>query len=119
MEGFGFHSHNESSASDSSGLDTASQQFLNYIANHMGGESTLAATKSITFEEIADPSVHSHIVAAQAFLHVLSLATKGIVFVQQTGSEMQVPFGDIHIQITKSTTFEAEVAQENNHHATI
>jgi meiotic recombination protein REC8, fungi type len=111
MEGLTFHNHNERTADSYSGLDTASQQFLNYIVDQMGGESASAAAKSITFEDIANPSVHSHAVAAQAFLHVLSLATKGIVSVQQTGSEMHMPYGDIHIHITKSTTFETSVAQ--------
>jgi meiotic recombination protein REC8 len=53
---------------------------------------------SVTFEELFDPRSNSQIVAAQAFYHVLTLATRSRVWVEQDG-EME-PFGSIRIGIT-------------------
>lgn len=52
----------------------------------------------VTFEQLFEPASNSRIVAAQAFYHVLSLATKNRVFVEQDG-DME-PFGSIRIGIT-------------------
>lgn len=53
---------------------------------------------SVTFEELFDPRSNSQIVAAQAFYHVLTLATKSRVCVRQDG-DME-PFGSIRIRVT-------------------
>lgn len=39
--------------------------------------------QSVVFEELLPPSQHTKVVAAQALLHVLALATKGLITVQQ------------------------------------
>ena len=50
-----------------------------------GAEATAANVhaKDVTFEELLPPEKHSHIVAAQAFLHVLSLANRGVLSTSQ------------------------------------
>lgn len=56
----------------------------------------------ITFEELADPATHTKAIAAQAFLHVLSLASKDAVAVEQDGAAHNVPFGTIRVGIPMS-----------------
>ena len=53
-----------------------------------------AKKKMVVFEELLPPQQHTSVVAAQALLHVLSLATKGLVDVKQ-----EQAFGDIGIGI--------------------
>ncbi|KAM4065322.1 Rad21/Rec8 like protein [Hirsutella rhossiliensis] len=53
----------------------------------------------ITFDELADPETHTKAVAAQAFLHVLSLASKSAIAVEQDGAAHNVPFGTIRVGI--------------------
>ncbi|KAG0651711.1 hypothetical protein D0Z07_1647 [Hyphodiscus hymeniophilus] len=55
--------------------------------------------KFVTFEELFNPKQNSAMVAAQAFYHVLSLATKNRVWVEQEIEEDIQPFGDIKIGI--------------------
>ncbi|KAL8939200.1 MAG: hypothetical protein Q9216_003494 [Gyalolechia sp. 2 TL-2023] len=76
-------------------LDTESNNFLHFvkaeIANKVAvaqeGEDELsggiAAPDSVFFEELLPPARNSKIVAAQALLHVLALATKSLVKVDQ------------------------------------
>ncbi|PTB67913.1 hypothetical protein BBK36DRAFT_1194238 [Trichoderma citrinoviride] len=86
------------------GLDVTSQNFLGYVTEQ--AEKT-GVTHSrdprnrrwIDFEELADPSTHTKAIAAQAFLHVLSLATKNIISVRQDGAAAMQPFGTLRIGI--------------------
>ncbi|KAF7870656.1 hypothetical protein EAF04_004400 [Stromatinia cepivora] len=43
--------------------------------------------KKVGFEELFDPETNSEVVAAQAFLHILALATKGRIWVDQDEGE--------------------------------
>lgn len=51
--------------------------------------------KMVTFEGLLPPGEHSKIVAAQAFHHVLTLASKGLVVVKQEDEE----FGEIEMRL--------------------
>ena len=51
-------------------------------------------TRSATFEGLLPPTEHTRMVAARAFLHVLTLASKTLVNVRQDEG-----FGDIEIAI--------------------
>ncbi|KAH8811413.1 hypothetical protein F5884DRAFT_669269 [Xylogone sp. PMI_703] len=69
-----------------------------------GGHKYKRSPKScISFEELFTPEDHSHVVAAQAFYHVLTLATKNVVWVEQDapkGDGMEpLPFGEIKIGV--------------------
>lgn len=92
-------------------LDRESNNFFEYVKNTIGEklgdelgveEDLLGAQdygeKSVTFEELFVPDNNSRIVAAQAFYHVLCLATKNRVWVQQTIEEME-PYGEIRIGV--------------------
>lgn len=86
------------------GLDIASQDFLGFATEQAGERGvTRDGDKEdrrwIEFDELANPETHSKAVAAQAFLHVLSLATKNAIAVEQVGAESMVPFGTIRIGI--------------------
>lgn len=75
-------------------LDTESINFLDFvkteastkaarIAGEAGDEDELVAPHSVLFEELLPPAQNSKTVAAQALLHVLALATKGMLSVRQ------------------------------------
>ncbi|KAK0387910.1 hypothetical protein NLU13_4155 [Sarocladium strictum] len=89
-------------------LDNASQEFLGYMRDRIEETSTdhnlLEAGREhkhwVDFEDLADPATHSKAVAAQAFLHVLSLATKNVVDVQQDCGDGFTPFGPIRVGMT-------------------
>jgi len=55
--------------------------------------------KYVTFEELFDVKKNTRMVAAQAFYHVLSLATKRRVWVEQDEGEDIEPFGEIRIGV--------------------
>lgn len=58
--------------------------------------------RSVSFEGLFIPNSNSHIVAAQAFYHILTLATKGRIWVRQENGEGQAdfePFGKIWIGV--------------------
>lgn len=82
-----------------SGIDTASQQFLHYAIEQSKDhhETDARGRRWVMFEQLFQPSVHSKQVAAQAFLHILSLATNKAVSVRQEDAELAIPFGAIHI----------------------
>ena len=83
-------------------LDRESNNFLEFVKAEIAAaeqrredvaESAIDANSEVKFEELLPPTQHSKIVASQAFLHVLSLATKGLISVQQG-----VAFGPIAIR---------------------
>lgn len=86
----------------------ASHDFLAYAAEQAAGGAgvTLAddapgghGRRWIAFDHLATPGTHSKAVAAQAFLHVLSLASMGAVAVDQEGAARNEPFGTIRVGI--------------------
>ncbi|KND89781.1 Meiotic recombination protein rec8 [Tolypocladium ophioglossoides CBS 100239] len=86
------------------GLDVASQEFLGYATKQAEEKGVTRDDDEedrrwIDFDELANPETHSKAVAAQAFLHVLSLASKSSVAVEQDGADDKVPFGTIRISI--------------------
>ncbi|KAL7823393.1 hypothetical protein V8C26DRAFT_386385 [Trichoderma gracile] len=98
-----FDQGNDTQAS-TQGLDVTSQNFLGYVTEQ--AEKT-GVTHSrdpgnrrwIEFEELANPSTHTKAIAAQAFLHVLSLATKNVISVRQDGAAAMQPFGTLRIGV--------------------
>jgi meiotic recombination protein REC8 len=74
-------------------LDTEANNFLAFLRAEI--DAKIVATKrasgqleeqhmeTVTFEELLPPEHHSKVVAAQGLLHVLSLATKGLIEVRQ------------------------------------
>ena len=92
------------------GLDTASQDFLGYVveqAERVPHEVDSQNRRWIAFQHLANPAEHSKQVAAQAFLHVLSLATKNAISVQQEGSNTTKPFGNIHLGVFGAASADA------------
>ncbi|TQV92129.1 Rad21/Rec8 like protein [Cordyceps javanica] len=91
------------------GLDGASQAFLDYAAKRavlygeQAEEPEAGDRRWVDFEHIANPLKHDGAIAAQAFLHVLALATRGALSVRQDNNEQGTqPFGPIHIGIDLS-----------------
>ena len=88
-------------------LDRESGNFFEYVSNtineKIGDELDDIgddAEQFVTFEELFVPEANSAIVAAQAFYHVLSLATKNRVWVEQSLDEnLLEAFGEIRIGI--------------------
>lgn len=94
-------------------LDRESGNFFEYVRNtisekagdELGGDDLDELgggeghnEKSVTFEKLFDPKQNSAIVAAQAFYHILTLATKARVWVEQDVDEVEMePFGEIKI----------------------
>ena len=101
-EGFHLDLSQFDTQASSQGLDAGSQQFLGYVmAKAVEGEAMPAddGHRAVDFEQLATPGIHSRAVASQAFLHILTLATKNIVAVRQEGVEEMRPFGDISINV--------------------
>lgn len=86
-------------------LDRESSNFLEFVKDKVAAklpslpedEDDLAGDArprpAVFFEELLPPAEHTKIVAAQAFHHVLALATRGLIDVQQE----QVIYGPIHL----------------------
>ena len=85
---------------ESGRLESASQEFLAYAKQTARdhGVPGDAGLQWIDFVDLADPARHPRAVAAEAFLRVLSLATKDVVKVRQE-QEGKKPFGKISIGI--------------------
>ncbi|KAL8731137.1 MAG: hypothetical protein Q9181_004406 [Wetmoreana brouardii] len=77
-------------------LDTESNNFLEFIKaevaakadaaaeeEELGEEAVAGVPKAVSFEELLPPERNSKIVAAQGLLHTLTLATKGLIKVEQ------------------------------------
>ncbi|RDA92683.1 hypothetical protein CP533_3722 [Ophiocordyceps camponoti-saundersi (nom. inval.)] len=86
----------QASWANASGLDQASQAFLEYGSGRAVAEAD-DGRRWLDFDDLAAPGTQSRAVAAQAFLHVLSLATKGVVAVKQDGADRNEPFGAIRV----------------------
>ncbi|TDZ35958.1 Cationic amino acid transporter 1 [Colletotrichum spinosum] len=96
-------SQNESHWSHSS-RDVASTEFLQWVegealkTGQVREEDALENRRWVRFEDLVDPDTRGHIVAAQAFYHILALATKSAIRVEQESENME-PFGQIHIGV--------------------
>ncbi|KAH8597698.1 hypothetical protein B0O99DRAFT_507277 [Bisporella sp. PMI_857] len=91
-------------------LDRESGNFLDYVRNSITEKFGVEAEADelsiderrncVTFEELFNPANNSRIVASQAFYHVLSLATKRKIWVEQDidgKADGYEPFGEIRI----------------------
>lgn len=84
------------------GLELSSLEFLDY-AKQQATDGSMARNDEgagrcwIAFDRLADPAIHSKAVAAQAFLHILSLATSKIIVIEQDGIEEKQAFGNIRL----------------------
>lgn len=92
---------------NNSQLDLTSQNFLEYVTEQAAKTGIVhdrdpKNRQWIRFEELAEPGTHTKAIAAQAFLHVLSLATKNVISVRQQGAAAMEPFGAIRIGINKA-----------------
>jgi hypothetical protein len=112
-----YHEHGEVSGAASqvlySALDSDGRKFLEYLVSLArewgvrvaGDELVIGAgrkhrCKWITFDELfPDEASRTCTAAAQAFHHVLTLATKNLICVAQEGQGGQVPFGTIRIGV--------------------
>lgn len=81
------------------GLDVSSQDFLEYTVRRLVGNDGHEEDghRWVPFTELAPVADDAKAVAAQAFLHVLGLASKNIVKVTQEGRDDGVAFGEIYI----------------------
>ncbi|KAH8131808.1 hypothetical protein FP744_10003284 [Trichoderma asperellum] len=102
------------------GLDVTSQDFLGYVAEQAAKTGVVYGRDKkhrrwIEFEELAEPTTHPRAVAAQAFLHVLSLASKNVISVHQEGVAAMQPFGALHIGINASVDkmFDTQMESED------
>jgi meiotic recombination protein REC8, fungi type len=85
-------------------LDSESRNFLDFLDAQVQAQAPSAADQqeedsetpkwTTTFERLLPPSENTRVVAAQAFLHVLTLASKDLVTVRQDKE-----FGDIELAI--------------------
>jgi meiotic recombination protein REC8 len=89
-------------------LDREGENFFEYVKNtieerqgdELGGGDDDEGEEYVTFEELFPPTQNSKIVAAQAFYHVLTLATRGRVWVEQDLDERVLePWGEIRIVV--------------------
>jgi meiotic recombination protein REC8, fungi type len=86
-------------------LDSESRNFLGFLDAQIQTKEPMVAEepqdggwgpgRAVTFEGLLPSSEHTRMVAAQAFMHVLTLASKNLVVVRQ-----EEDFGDIEIAIT-------------------
>lgn len=78
-------------------LEQEAYNFLTFLSATVEGKKADEEQETVvTFEELLPPNKNSHVVAAQGLLHVLSLATKGLIEVLQ-----QDPFGRIEMGIAE------------------
>jgi meiotic recombination protein REC8, fungi type len=94
-------------------LDSESRNFLDFLdaqiqSHHPPPSDPISPTargnaapgQNALFESLLPPTQHSRIVAAQAFLHILTLATKGLVTVRQDQNwDHDVGFSAIEVAI--------------------
>ncbi|KAL9624681.1 MAG: hypothetical protein Q9160_001035 [Pyrenula sp. 1 TL-2023] len=77
-------------------LDSEANNFFGFLTERLDSDQERG---EVTFEELLPSSENRPIVAAQGLLHVLSLATKGLITVDQPE-----PFGDITIGMAGGVT---------------
>jgi meiotic recombination protein REC8 len=85
-------------------LDREGQNFLSYmesVARAKGHTSDQASDSKhwVEFESLFEVEDQKRAVVAQAFYHVLSLATKNVIKVKQDGQGGNQPFGVIRLVV--------------------
>lgn len=88
-------------------LNHEADNFFDFVVNTISekighefgenGQCVACRNMFVTFEELFEPARNSTVVAAQAFYHVLGLATKGRVWIEQDVGEE--PFGEIRVGV--------------------
>lgn len=99
-EGIEFNIETQSSEE----IDIGDQKFLGYAltqAEEAPGETDTQGRRWVDFEDLANPVEHSKQIAAQAFLHVLTLATKNAISVRQEVENLE-PFGKIEVGVSQT-----------------
>lgn len=100
-------------------LDREGRNFLGFVegvAAQRGEEDAEnVALRWVEFDGLFEEQDKTRAVVAQAFLHILALATKGQVKVKQEGLEKYEPFGEIRVGIT--ATAAAAAVHEEYHSA--
>ncbi|KDN68302.1 hypothetical protein CSUB01_06912 [Colletotrichum sublineola] len=94
-----------------SNLDTASEQFLQWAEEEAKKTGQVKegddkkTRRWVEFEDLVSPAKDNHVVATQAFHHILTLATKDAISVEQQVDNMQ-PFGPIRIGLDMTAHLE-------------
>ncbi|KAK1999800.1 hypothetical protein LX36DRAFT_689859 [Colletotrichum falcatum] len=92
-------------------LDTASEEFLQWVEEEAKKTGKVKEgddkgnRRWVEFEDLIEPAKQNHVVATQAFHHVLSLATKNAISVEQQADNMR-PFGPIRIGLDMTAHLE-------------
>lgn len=99
------------------GLDIASNEFLGYAMKHARDKVVVrhgdpGNRRWVDFETLANPETHTSDVAAQAFLHLLTLATHNVISLEQDGEKTGVPFGTIRVGIDLPGQIAEEVSDD-------
>ena len=89
-------------------LDTEAHNFLAFLraeidakivsADQASGQLEDEDVEKVTFEGLLPPEQHSKVVAAQGLLHVLSLATKGLIEVRQEEAFARIEIGIVRVE---------------------
>ncbi|TKW53248.1 hypothetical protein CTA1_6745 [Colletotrichum tanaceti] len=93
-------------------LDTASVEFLKWTEEEVkqAGQAKEGDNNEnrrwVDFDHLVDPAKQNHVVATQAFYHILSLATKNAICVEQRVENMQ-PFGPIRVGLDLTAHLES------------
>lgn len=89
-------------------LDREGQNFLGFLERVAGEKGQIRGGAGdddgrcwITFDDLFEREDKTRVAAAQAFHHVLSLATKGVIRIEQEGQN-KVAYGVIHIGVALS-----------------
>lgn len=86
-----------SNTQEAAQLEHQAHNFLIFLDEQISKGAEESSSPSITFEQLLPPSQNTNVVAAQGILHVLALATKDFISVEQ-----EVAFGDIVLRIADS-----------------
>lgn len=99
-------------------LDREGRNFLGFVervAKERGEQDEEEENRRwVEFDSLFEEQDQTKPVAAQAFLHVLTLATKGQIKVEQEGIKQKVAYGEIRIGVTDPTVVQPEDAQEED-----
>jgi hypothetical protein len=100
-------------------LDTEAHNFLAFLRAEINAQIVAAEgaadrledddVETVTFQGLLPPEQHSKVVAAQGLLHVLSLATKGVIEVKQ-----EEAFGRIEIGVVAGEEEDANNEEETD-----
>ncbi|KAK3393200.1 putative sister chromatid cohesion protein [Podospora didyma] len=84
-------------------LDREGQNFLGFLktsAREKGEEDENDSSRRwVAFDDLFEPTDKSRAVVAKAFYHILQLATKNFIKVEQEGMDGVVPFGEIRVGV--------------------